>query len=263
MNSLEEGRELQMLDKEIAECCKGLRLSRNLVEMAQSLSGESHQEYLYNLLFSELEYRKKVRIEKLVSSAGFYAIKTFEGYSFDDVTMPSDLTVEALKSLEFVHDKKNIIMYGGTGTGKTMLSTALGVTACKQDIPVKFFRTATLVNMLSEAKKAGTLSNFLKKIDKAEVIILDEYGYVPLDRTGAQLLFEIISDCYERRSIILNTNLEFSRWVNVLYDEQMTATMLDRLLHHCHLLLFPGPSNRMKESSINDLYRSILESSVS
>lgn len=248
-----------MLDHEIADCCKRLRLSRNLVEMAQSMEGESHQEYLFNLLSSELSYRKKVRIEKLVSSAGFYTIKTFKGYRFDEITLPADLTIESLKSLDFIQEKKNIIMYGGTGTGKTLLSTALGVAACKQGIPVKFFRTAALVNMLSESKKAGTLSTFLKKLNQAELIILDEYGYVPLDRTGSQLLFEIISDCYERRSIILNTNLEFSRWVNVLYDEQMTAAMPDRLLHHCYLLLFPGPSNRMKESSINDLYRSISE----
>lgn len=251
-----------MLDKEIADCCKHLRLSSNLAEKAQSLEGNSHQEYLLNLLSSEREYRTKVRTEKLVSSAGFYSIKTFEGYRFDEITLPSDLTVEGLKSLEFIRERKNVILYGGTGTGKTFLSTALGVSACKQGIPVKFFRTATLVNMLSEAKKAGTLSSFRKKLDKADVIILDEYGYVPLDRTGAQLLFEIISDCYERRSIILNTNLEFSRWVNVLYDEQMTAAMLDRLLHHCYLLLFPGPSNRIKESSINDLYRSISESAT-
>lgn len=248
-----------MLDHEIADCCKRLRLSRNLVEMAQSMDGSSHQEYLYNLLSSELLYRKKVRIEKLVSSAGFYTIKTFEGYRFDEITLPADLTIESLKSLNFIQEKKNIIMYGGAGTGKTLLSTALGVAACKQGIPVKFFRTAALVNMLSESKKAGTLSTFLKKLNQAELIILDEYGYVPLDRTGSQLLFEIISDCYERRSIILNTNLEFSRWVNVLYDEQMTAAMLDRLLHHCFLLLFPGPSNRMKESSINDLYWTISE----
>ena len=248
-----------MLDQEIADCCQRLRLSRNLVETAQSMEGSSHQEYLYNLLSSELQYRQKVRTEKLVSSAGFYSIKTFEGYRFDEVTLPADLTVESLKSLNFIKEKKNIILYGGTGTGKTMLSIALGVAACKQGIPVKFFRTAALVNMLSEAKKAGSLSSFLKKLNPAEIIILDEYGYVPLDRTGSQLLFEIISDCYERRSIILNTNLEFSRWVNVLYDEQMTAAMLDRLLHHCYLLLFPGTSNRMKESSINALYQSISE----
>lgn len=248
-----------MLDQEIADCCQRLRLSRNLVETAQSMEGSSHQEYLYNLLSSELQYRQKVRTEKLVSSAGFYSIKTFEGYRFDEITLPAELTIESLKSLNFIKEKKNIILYGGTGTGKTMLSIALGVAACKQGIPVKFFRTAALVNMLSEAKKAGSLSSFLKKLNPAEIIILDEYGYVPLDRTGSQLLFEIISDCYERRSIILNTNLEFSRWVNVLYDEQMTAAMLDRLLHHCYLLLFPGTSNRMKESSINALYRSISE----
>lgn len=144
-----------MLDHEIAECCKRLRLSRNLVEMAQSMEGSNHQEYLYNLLFSELQYRKKIRTEKLVSSAGFYNIKTFEGYRFDEITLPADLSEESLKSLKFIQEKKNIIMYGGTGTGKTMLSTALGVAACRQGIPVKFFRTAALVNMLSEAKKAG------------------------------------------------------------------------------------------------------------
>jgi DNA replication protein DnaC len=248
-----------MLDNEIFECCRKLRLSRNLAELAQTAEGSSHQEYLYRILSEELRYREISRTEKLVNSAGFYSLQTFEGYRFDEITLPADLTPESLKSLAFINDHKNIIMYGGTGTGKTMLSTALGVAACRQGIPVKFFRTAALVNKLSEAKAAGTLTAFLKKLNKAELLILDEYGYVPLDRTGSQLLFEIISDCYQKRSIILNTNLEFSRWVNVLYDEQMTAAMLDRLLHHCHLILFPGPSNRMRESSINDLYRSISE----
>lgn len=201
-----------MLDKEIFECCRKLRLSRNLAELAQTTEGSSHQEYLHQLLSDELRYRELTRTQKLVTSAGFYGIHTFEGYRFDEITLPSDLTPEGLKSLAFIHEKKNLILYGGTGTGKTMLSTALGVAACRQGIPVKFFRTAALVNKLSEAKVAGTLTAFLKKLNKAEVIILDEYGYVPLDRTGAQLLFEIISDCYERRSIILNTNLEFSRY---------------------------------------------------
>ena len=251
-----------MLDNEITECCRKLRLSRNLADLAQTTEGSSHQEYLYQILSGELHYREATRTQKLVNSAGFYGINTFEGYRFDEITLPSDLTPESLKSLAFIHEKKNLILYGGTGTGKTMLSTALGVAACRQGIPVKFFRTAALVNKLSEAKTAGTLTAFLKRLNKAEVIILDEYGYVPLDRTGAQLLFEIISDCYERRTIILNTNLEFSRWVNVLYDEQMTAAMLDRLLHHCHLLMFPGPSNRMRESSINELYRSISDNQL-
>lgn len=90
----------------------------------------------------------------------------------------------------------------------------------------------------------------MKKLSKANLLIFDEWGYVPLDRIGAQLLFEIVSECYERKPLIINTNIEFSRWVNVFYDEQMTGAIIDRLLHHCHLLMFPGPSNRMRESSL-------------
>lgn len=248
---------LQMLEEEIIDCCKKLKLSRNLADMAHVTEGETHQEYLHKLLIAELKNREKGRVAKLINGAGFYSIKTFDGFRFDEITLPSDLTPENLKSLDFIREKKNIIMYGRTGTGKTMLSTALGVTACQQGIPVRFYRTAALVNQLSEAKKAGTLGLLIKKLNKASVIILDEWGYVPYDRTGAQLLFDYLSEIHEKKSIILNTNLEFSRWVNVLYDEQMTAALVGRLMHHCHQLLFPGENNRLRESSINDLYRSI------
>jgi DNA replication protein DnaC len=246
-----------MFDDEITSCCKKLKLSHNLAEMAQTTEGESHQEYLYKLLSAELLNREHGRAAKLINTAGFYSIKTFDGFRFDEITLPSDLTIESLKTLDFIKRKKNIIMYGRTGTGKTMLSTALGVAACRKGISVRFYRTAALVNQLSEAKKAGTLGLLLKKLNKASVIILDEFGYVPYDRTGAQLLFDYLSEIHEQKSVILNTNLEFSRWVNVLYDEQLTAALVGRLMHHCHLLLFPGENNRLRESSINDLYRSI------
>jgi DNA replication protein DnaC len=246
-----------MLNEEIITCCKRLKLSRNLADMAQITVGESHQEYLYKLLSAELKNREQCRMATLINGAGFYSIKTFDNFRFDEITLPSDLTPERLKSLDFIRENKNIIMYGRTGTGKTMLSTVIGVTACQKGIPVKFYRTAALVNQLSEAKKAGTLGILLKKLNKASVIILDEFGYVPYDRTGAQLLFDYLSEIHEQKSVILNTNLEFSRWVNVLYDEQMTAALVGRLMHHCHLLLFPGENNRLRESSINDLYHSI------
>jgi DNA replication protein len=103
---------------------------------------------------------------------------------------------------------------------------------------------------LVKAKKNNTLSSLMKQISKAGLLVCDEWGYVPLDRIGAQLLFEVVSECYERKSLIINTNIEFSRWVNVFYDEQMTGAIIDRVLHHCHLLLFPGPSNRMRESAL-------------
>jgi DNA replication protein DnaC len=249
-----------MLEEEIINCCKRLKLSRNLADMAQILEGESHQEYLFKLLSAELKNREQGRIATLVNGAGFYSIKTFDGFRFDEITLPSGLTPEKLKNLDFIREKKNIIMYGRTGTGKTMLSIALGVAACQQGIPVRFYRTAALVNQLSESKKAGILGTLLKKLNKASVLILDEWGYVPYDRTGAQLLFDYLSEIHEQKSVILNTNLEFSRWVNVLYDEQMTAALVGRLMHHCHLLLFPGENNRLRESSINDLYCSISSS---
>lgn len=246
-----------MLEEEIISCCKKLKLSRNLADMAQTTDGQTHQEYLYKLLAAELKNREQGRTAKLLNSAGFYSIKTFDEVRFDEITIPSGLTLESLKALDFIREKKNIIMYGRTGTGKTMLSTALGVAACQISVPVRFYRTAALVNQLSEAKKTGTLGTIYKKLNKASVIILDEWGYVPYDRTGAQLLFDYLSEIHEQKSVILNTNLEFSRWVNVLYDEQMTAALVGRLMHHCHLLLFPGENNRLRESSINELYHSI------
>ena len=236
---------------EIAKCSKELRLSRNIAEMSNRIQADTHQEYLLKLLQSELEHRDAARKDKLLKNAGFYAIKTFETFRFDEVTLPSAIDAGYLKRGEFVTNKTNLVMYGNVGTGKTHLSTALGVEACKKGLDVKFFRTSALVNRLAEAKKRGTLSPFIKQLNKADLLISDEWGYVPLDRTGAQLLFEVISECYEKKSVIINTNIEFSRWVNVFYDEQMTGAIIDRILHHCHLLMFPGPSNRMRESSLS------------
>lgn len=240
-----------MLEYDIASCCKRLRLSKNIVEMSVKIQADSHQEYLLKLLQAEITHREKARRDKLLKKAGFYTIKTFESFRFDEVTLPSGVTPEYLKECEFIANKTNIVMYGNVGTGKTHLSIALGVEACKKGLEVRFFRTSALVNKLAEQKKAGSLSAFLKTLNKADLLICDEWGYVPLDRVGAQPLFEVISECYERKSVIINTNIEFSRWVNVFYDEQMTGAIIDRLLHHCHLLLFPGQSNRLRESALN------------
>jgi DNA replication protein DnaC len=239
-----------MLTAEIATCCRKLKLSRNLVEMAEKVEADSHPAYLLKLLRSELEHRESQRRDKFLKNAGFYTIKPLDGFRFDEVTLPAAISPDYLRNCEFIKTKTNLVMYGNVGTGKTYLSIALGVEACQRGIETRFFRTAALVNRLSEAKKTGVLSAFMKKLAKAELLICDEWGYVPLDRTGAQLLFEVISECYEHNTLIINTNIEFSRWVNVFYDEQMTGAILDRVLHHCHLLLFPGQSNRMRESGL-------------
>lgn len=143
-------------------------------------------------------------------------------------------------------------MYGGTGTGKTMLSVLIGMAACQNGIPVRFFRTAALINQFAEAKQRGTLSQFIKKLSAAQILILDEFGYVPYDRAGSELLFDYLSSIHEQKPVILNTNLEFSQWVNVLYDARMTTALIGRLTHHVELILFPGGNNRIRESSMNE-----------
>lgn len=242
----------------IASCCKRLRLSSDFAARALETQGDSHQEYLYTLMNTEVDYREKLRITKLINTAGFPRVHDIDNFRTDEVEF-QDTSLADLMSLSFYEEHKNLIMYGGTGTGKTMLSICIGLEACKLGIPVKFYRTAGLVNQLSENKTKGTLGNLKKRLDKAKILILDEFGYVPYDRDGAQLLFDYLSEVEDSKVIILSTNLEFSRWVNILYNEQMTAALVGRLTHHCHLLLFPGQNNRLRESSINEIYRTIAD----
>ncbi len=239
-----------MVTEQILQCLKILRLNRNIAQASEKIEADSYQEYLLKLLRGEVRRREEAKKARLIKGSGFYTIKAFDDFKFDEVTLPEGVSPSYLKDLCFLEKKTNILMYGNVGSGKTHLSIALGMEACKKGIATKFFRTSALVNRLAEAKKAGKLSAFLEQLSKADLLICDEWGYVPLERIGAQLLFEVISECYERKSIIINTNLEFSRWVNIFYDEQMTGAIIDRLLHHCHLLLFPGKSNRLKESMV-------------
>ena len=245
---------MKAYETELTDLCRQMRLSRNLAERALAIEADSHQEFLVRLFTEELSYRDAGRYDTLIKNAGFYNVKTLDGFITDDIQFPVEAGLKELESPDFLKGGRNICMYGGTGTGKTLLSTALGVLACRRGVTVRFYRTAALVNGLSEAKASGSLSKLLGKIDKADLLILDEFGYVPLDRTGAQPLFEVVSECYERKSVILNTNLEFSSWVNVLYDQKMTAALMARLLHHCHLPLFTGPDIRLRQSSIHSVH---------
>ncbi len=247
--------------EELTAFCKRLKIASAMADRAAVTEGETHVEFLYNLLKREIELRDQAHIDSLIKDARFPVLYTFDQFRTDEVEFPDDCSVDELKALDFLRQHKNIIMYGGTGTGKTMLSICIGLTACKRDIPVRFFRTASLVNTLSSRMRAGKLDTFREKLSKASVYILDEFGYVPYDRDGINILFDFLSEISDdpTKVIILNTNLEFSRWVNVLYDQKMTAALIGRLTHHCHLILFPGENNRLKESSINMIYRNIAD----
>lgn len=245
------------LRESIALYCKQLRLSSNLAERAMTQEGGTNQQYLCSLLENEVKYRKERRITKMLNTAGFPKMYTPDQFRTDEIDFPPGVTFRSLLNQEYYHAGKNILMYGGSGTGKTMLSTLIGIEACNLGIPAMFYRTAGLINLFSESKAKGTLTSLKKKLSKAEILILDEFGYVPYDRAGSQLLFDYLSEIHEKKSVILNTNLEFSQWVNVLYDQRMTTALIGRLTHHVELILFPGGNNRLRESSINDAFHKI------
>ncbi len=236
------------MKEQLLECCKQLRLSATLVENAMTATGATNQEYILEVLKAEIQYRNMKRRNLYLKKAGFDSIKTFKGYDFEDITMPSVITVDLLKQAEFLSRQENLILYGKNGAGKSHMATAIGVEACMQGKQVRFYKTAALVNELVAAKANGSLVRLLKKLSKLDLLICDEWGYIPFDAEGSQLLFQVIADCYEKRSLIITTNIEFSKWNGIFYDDQLTAALIDRLVHHSHLIVFGRDSWRLRHS---------------
>lgn len=234
----------------VRNLCKSLRLGSNISEQYPTIETESHEDFLIQLLNSELAYREVERRNRYLKQAGFEVMKSLEDFSFHDVVLPEKLSLEEVKSESFIDRKENLILYGKPGTGKTHLATALGVKACSQGKQVRFFKTSKLVNLLCEAQAKNVLNKFLKQLEKIDLLILDEWGYIPFERVGTQLLFQAVSDCYERRSVILTTNLPFNDWNTIFYDEKLTNAMLDRLVHHGYLIIHDGPSYRLTHSQM-------------
>lgn len=229
---------------------KKLRLSSSLMEIYPEIKAENHEDFLYRLLKELDKDREEKRIIRNLNNAGFPLVKSLANYDHSQITFPETFNFEELDSLEFVKRKENLIFYGSVGTGKTHLAIALGIKAINQGEKAVFYRLHDLINLLEEGNEKR-VERLKKKIKEADLLILDEWGYLPLHQEGARLVFDIISDCYERKSIILTTNIEFSRWKGFLFDEKLTAAILDRLIHHSHMLLFTGKSYRMTHSLMN------------
>lgn len=234
----------------VANACRQLKIGSNIVESYPTITANSHDEFLALLLEGEVAYRETNRKNLYLKQARFDVIKTFQDYTFEQVDIPASITVEEMKNAAFLEKKENLILYGPVGTGKTHLATAIGVAACNRGKKVRFYRTATLVTDLIDAKSTGNLGKFLRQIETADLLICDEWGYIPLDRQGAQLLFQVIAACYEKKSVVLTTNLEFGKWNGIFYDEKLTSAIIDRLIHHSHLLVFSGKSYRLEHSII-------------
>lgn len=230
--------------------CKELRFGKNIYENYSKIDAADFGDFLAQLLKMEIDHRELSRKNRNLKSAGFDVIKTFEGYEFGDIQIPSAISIEELKNGAFIDQLENLILYGPVGTGKSHMATAIGVAACSRGKKAKFYRTAALVNQLSEAKAKGELKRFMKQLEKTDLLICDEWGYVPFEKDGSQLLFQVISECYEKRSVIITTNLEFSKWNGIFYDEKLTSAIVDRLVHHSHLLVFQGQSYRLTHSTM-------------
>ena len=232
----------------IKKCCRQLKLGTNIVKNIDTIQANSHEEFLEKILEIEIKHRETVRKDRYIKQAGFDVIKTFNNYTFEQIEIPASISIDDIKSAAFIKEKENLILYGPVGTGKTHLATAIGIAACMNSIKVKFYRTAALVNELIDAKNNGTLKKLLKQIEQAGLLICDEWGYIPIDIDGAKLLYQVITGCYEKKSIILTTNLEFSKWNNIFFDEKLTNAIIDRMVHHSHLLVFNRPSYRLHNS---------------
>lgn len=229
----------------IEQLCRQLRLP-HIAEGYENIPFTSPEEFVLNLLLKERDGREQAKAERNIKKARFLDHKVLETYQWHkEINLPPHLTKEELINLDFIKRKENLILVGSPGTGKTHLASALGRRACEKGYEVRFYRVAQLVEELEAALANGRLTSFRKKLEKVDLIVLDEMGYLPFGKEGAELLFQIISECYEQKSLILTSNLEFSQWNRIFSDSRLTAALVDRLIHHAHIISYTGSSFRL------------------
>ena len=239
-----------MSNDQLVQVSKQLRLS-NLANLASTdtFNDDEKTEWLIQLLEQEVKLRTDKRIARLFKQARFPRRKTLAEYEWSDqILFAREDTKDRLLDLSFIDGHENAVFIGNPGTGKTHLATAIGVKAIEQGINVKFWRVAELVDLLEHKWKEDGIEQFKKRCNKFQLIILDEMGYVPFSINGSQLLFQLISDWYENKSLIITSNLEFSQWSKVFIDPRLTSALVDRLIHHAHLVTFSGESYRLRHA---------------
>ena len=210
--------------------------------------GDDYIRYLFQLSELELLERQARAIQRRIKQARFPVTKSLD--SFDFTVLPSlnkPLVLELARG-EYIERYANVIALGNSGTGKTHIALGLGLAACQQGLTVGFTTAAALVNDLIEARDEKQLKRLQKQLLNYKLLIIDELGFVPLSKTGAELLFEIIGSRYERGSIIITSNLPFDEWTEIFGSERLTGALLDRLTHHVHILEMNGESYRLSQS---------------
>jgi len=208
-----------------------------------------HPQYLAELVRQEVIDREERRIKRRVSEARFPVLKTLDGFDFEMAGGLDRDEVLALFDCGFVEERSNVVLVGGVGTGKTHLAVALGLACCQRSYRVRFVTAAELTNHLVEAKANARLGRALDRMARYDVVLLDELGYVPFDKEGADLLFGFITKVYERRSLVVTTNLPFGRWGEVFRDATAAAAVIDRIVHHAVVLTTEGESYRLRDAT--------------
>jgi DNA replication protein DnaC len=208
----------------------------------------SHVDFLARLIEGEAAYRQDRARQRRIQQARFPVVKTLEQFDFTWPAKINRLQVQNLFRLKFIEDKANAILVGGVGLGKSHLAIALGHAACLAGFRVRFTTAIDVVNNLSAADKAGRFASERNKYIRPSLLVMDELGYLPIDQRGADLLFQIISQRYERGAIVLTTNKVFKHWPSIFNnDSTLTSAILDRLLHHAETVVIQGKSYRMKD----------------
>lgn len=205
-------------------------------------------DFLAKLIDGEVQRRHDRALQRRLQAARFPVVKTLEAFQWNWPKKLNRMQVQQLFRLQFIHTHTNVVFIGGVGLGKTHLATALAYTACVEGYSVLFTTAIDAVNTLVAAQAAGRLKTELNKYLKPRLLVLDELGYLPIDKTGADLLFQILSHRYERGSLIITSNRPYKKWPEIFnHDSTLTSALLDRLLHHAETVLIEGISYRMKE----------------
>jgi DNA replication protein DnaC len=225
-----------------------MEINHKALAATAASKGWSHEEYFEQLIRGETELRWDNAIQRRIRMARLPVIKTLDQFQWSWPDKINQMQVKHLCRLDFITEKANAILLGGVGLGKTHLATAIGYEACLRGHSVLFTTAVDVINTLSAAQTAGQLKSCLKKYLKPALIILDEIGYLPIDKRGADLLFQVISKRYESGAILITSNRAYKDWPGIFNnDATLTSAILDRLLHHAETVVIEGKSYRMKE----------------
>ena len=204
--------------------------------------------YLLRLTERELLDRERRAADRRLQAARLPVVKTFDTFDFTCQPSVNEALVRELMRGQYITDHENVLIVGNSGTGKTHLATALAFSACAQGRKVRFYTVTQLVRQLLESREERTSQRLFSQLERCQLLVLDELGYVPFTKIGAELLFEVVSRAYERLSLIVTTNLPFETWTEVLGSERLTGALLDRLTHRVHILEANGESFRFREA---------------